>query len=64
MAYAMRGMSVDSLIFTQVDGVGEGMLVTTSEGRKKLVTGAKTDRTLGNIPQYNEILCTEYRPGA
>jgi hypothetical protein len=64
MNYAMRGMEVDSIIYTQATGIGIGMLVLTSDGRKKLVTGVKNDRSLGSIPNYTEILCSEYRPGA
>ena len=64
MAYAMRSMVVDSTIYSQTNGIGMGHLVTTSDGKKRVVVGAKTSRTLGSIPQFNEYLTTEYRPGA
>ena len=64
MPYALRGMLVDSTIYTQQTGIAEMDLIITSDGRKKLVEGVKYYRAIGNMPDYYAVICSEYRPGA
>lgn len=62
--FAMRGMSVDTVVYTQQAGIGMGMLITTSDNRKLLVEGVKYNRAIGGMPLFYEIRTSEYRPGA
>lgn len=63
-AYAMRGMVVDTVVYTQQSGLGAGMYLTTSDGRVLQVEGTKYNRAIGGMPAFFEVRCSEYRPGA
>lgn len=64
LAYAMRGMNVGTVVFTQQGGIGAGMLFNTSDGRVLMVEGSISNRQLGGIPTYYQYVCSEYRVGA
>lgn len=64
LRFMMLGTEAPHRVLHQRAGVGEGMLILTSDGRTLKVQGTRKVRQLIGISTYYESSCVEWRPGA
>jgi hypothetical protein len=63
LQYAQLQITVTDNVYVQQPGIGNGMMIVTSDGRRLRVNGIQKLRALGGLDTFYKLLCEEVRPG-